>query len=267
VEKLQYNKWSVQSGAFRRPSLVVMATTPSALASTEETDNELDINVKAKVQALIPDSSRHYNLEEIDFKLAVELTRDMQLLVHGVTKPLWLDEEIADESLSEPLDKEIGKEGRTLSILRLGELADGKEFLKCLEFPKGSKVVYFRDFYEKLYQVMLKHWSSYQRALVLTGTSGTGKSWFQAYALRRLAQEDSTYKFVVRQVEGTYFLHDLTTLNVYQMKYDYNDDIALENVVNGMIETIYFYEPGRDKVGSPVYYTIPSLSTLSPNPV
>jgi hypothetical protein len=112
---------------------------------------------------------------------------------------------------------------------------------------------------------MLKHWSSYQRALVLTGTSGTGTSWFQAYALRRLAQEDSTYKFVVRQVKNSFFLHDLTTLNVY--KIEYKDEDSLETVVNGMTETIYFYEPGTGNEGSPVYYTIPSLSTLSPNPV
>ena len=107
-------EWSVQSGAFRRPSLVVMATTPSALASTEETDDELDINVKAKIQALIPNKLWHSELTKIDFELAVGLTRDMQLLVHGVTKPLSLDDE---ESLSEPLDEEIGDEGGTLSML------------------------------------------------------------------------------------------------------------------------------------------------------
>jgi hypothetical protein len=104
-------EWSVQSGAFRRPSLVVMATTPSALASTEETDDELDIDVKAKVKALIPQSLKHYNLGEIDFTPELELSRDMKLLVLGVTKPLSLN---GEESLSEPLDEDIGDEGGTL---------------------------------------------------------------------------------------------------------------------------------------------------------
>jgi hypothetical protein len=109
----------------------------------------------------------------------------------------------------------------------------------------------------------LKHWSSSFRLLVLTGNAGTGKSWFQAYALRRLAQEDSTYKFVVRQVAKTYFLHDLRTHNVY--KIEYKDEYSLETLVNGMTETLYFFEPGPDNKRSPTSFTIPSLSTLSPN--
>jgi hypothetical protein len=222
----------------------------SAVTATAETSDEIFIGIKAEVKKLIPDSVRHSYLKEIDFELAAVMTREMKLLLDGVTEPLRLNEEIGEEDLS---------------ILRLGELA-GKEFLHSLEFPKESKVVYFRHFYEKLYQVLLKHWSSYKRAVILTGNAGTGKSWFQAYALRRLAQDGtSTYRFVVRQVADTYFLHDLSTHNVYQMTYDYNSDFALENVVNGMTETLHFYEPRDDMNLPPKYFTIPSLSTLSPN--
>jgi hypothetical protein len=67
----------------------------------------------------------------------------------------------------------------------------------------------------------------------------------------------------VRQVEAIYYLHDLSTFNVYKVKH--NDTDSLENVVNGMTKTIYFFEPGEDNKRPPKYFAIPSLSTLSPN--
>jgi hypothetical protein len=245
-----------------------VASVGSAVTATAETTDEIFIDIKAKVKEVIPDRLDFY-LEKIDFELDPELTRDMKLLLGGVTEPLRLDKKIDEEGLSEPLGlgEKMDEEDthHKLSILRLGESAS-EAFLQCLEFPKKqSKVIYFRHFYEKLYQVLLKHWSSPECALLLIGNAGTGKSWFQAYALRQLVQ-DSTYKFVVRQVDDTYFLHDLTTHNVYKIKY--NDATALEYVVNGMIGTVYFFEPGpvkEIKKRPPHYFTIPSLSTLSPN--
>jgi tRNA A37 threonylcarbamoyladenosine biosynthesis protein TsaE len=213
----------------------------------EKTSDEMDI--KAKVHELISDSLLHSYLNVIDFELELVLTRDMKWLLDGATATIH---------------EEIDEEEENLSFLRLESA--GKEFLRSLYFPSASKIVYFRHFYESLYQVLLKHWSS-ERALVLTGNPGTGKSWFQAYALRRLAQDTQvgtgTYKFVVRQLKDTFFLHDLSSLNVYKIKY--NNVTALETVVNGMTKTLYFFEPGEDKNLPPKYFTIPSLSTLSQN--
>jgi hypothetical protein len=248
--------------------------------------------IKEAVKAVVDDGV-YFELSRIEFQLVVTQTRDMNALVNTVTE-LLLDEEMNEEDTEH--DEEIYERDtdhdeeedtdHKMSILQVGGGLKGKKFLGCLEFPKNTKVMYIRHFYEALYKVMLKHWSpdSEFDAVVLTGNAGTGKSWFQAYALRRLAQDrraqdqlaqdqfgqdrgaqagPNTYRFVVRQVDQALYLHDLSTLNVYRMKC--NDTIDLEVVVSAMTETLYFFEPGENKTRSPTYLAIPSLCTLSPN--
>jgi hypothetical protein len=68
----------------------------------------------------------------------------------------------------------------------LAALLCDKLVSRMLPIREESNIIYVRHFYEALYQVLLKnHWSSKTYRVVLTGNAGTGKSWFQAYALRK----------------------------------------------------------------------------------
>jgi hypothetical protein len=91
---------------------------------------------------------------------------------------------------------------------------------------RDSKLFYTRNFYEHLYQTIMTMWEfraidsdDVQHAqLVLTGNAGTGKSYFQLYLLHRLLNERTPrYRFVVRQVEKSFYLYDLTNCRGWEL--------------------------------------------------
>jgi hypothetical protein len=102
----------------------------------------------------------------------------------------------------------------------------------------------------------------------LLGSAGTGKSWFQAFFLRRLLLEadsnnvdDSTFKFVVRQVADAFYLIDLTTCQVFAWNFNV---LSPGTILEQLRKTVYFFEPGGNISLFPLCLWIPSLATLSP---
>lgn len=138
---------------------------------------------------------------------------------------------------------------------------------KFLSLSVEGKYMFVRPFYEFLYQATAAKWSSRgQNRVLVNGNAGTGKSWFQLYALRRLLQgygQDHRYLFVVRQVRSDYFLIDLSNAEVRKLKIG---DVGAVNVLDlfKRQRVLYFFEPLSDRSVLPEPTTISSLTTLSP---
>ena len=96
--------------------------------------------------------------------------------------------------------------------------------------------------------------------VVLLGNAGTGKSWFQLYALKQLLSCDQRdYDIVIRQVGNNVSLIDLDEAVVYEWKTD-----RLRIISEAMTRTLYFFEPGDEGTTAPLGVFLPSLSTLKP---
>ena len=103
-----------------------------------------------------------------------------------------------------------------LKSARLDSLNSGIEALRLSStfnfLPKSciGSVLYIRDFYHKLFNVVLEKRSS----CILTGNPGISKSWFQMYILYRLVQ-NPTFTVVVRQYGKRVTLFDLKGLQAF----------------------------------------------------
>jgi hypothetical protein len=98
----------------------------------------------------------------------------------------------------------------------------------------------------------------------LLGNAGTGKSWFQVYALKQLMSCDKAkrdYDIVIRQVASTFYIIDLEEAKVYLWEIQSE---KLKVLSETMKRTLYFFDPGKDAVRPPLDVELPSLSTLSP---
>jgi hypothetical protein len=127
------------------------------------------------------------------------------------------------------------------------------------------KRLFVREGYDELYEYISEHWISedYYR-VVLLGNSGSGKSWFQIFALKQLLScdpEKRKYDIVIRQVASRLFLMDLDEAKVYLWEVSLDPFISCSQE---MERTLYFFEPGNDSMTSPLPVLLPSLSTLSP---
>jgi hypothetical protein len=80
---------------------------------------------------------------------------------------------------------------------------------------KESDFMFGREFYPLLFEELKQQWKTNHRRVGLIGNSGTGKSWFQMYALRRLMLEPESYSFVVRHVGEKLYVYDLEKANVF----------------------------------------------------
>jgi hypothetical protein len=172
----------------------------------------------------------------------------------------------------------LRKESKQCSLLRSAELTDfsdpgGMSFLDVgsdslfLSLEKRGKYLLIRPFYESLYQQVVEKWSSYGEDRVLVqGNAGSGKSWFQPYALRKLFQgygDEHGYLFVIRQVEQSLYLIDLSDAQVRRIDVEMKWTTHALNLFNRK-RVLYFFEPLSDISILPLPLHLSSLTTLSP---
>jgi hypothetical protein len=165
------------------------------------------------------------------------------------------------------------KESHQCGSLMSAELTDfsdpeGMSFLDVgsnplfLSLKKRGKYLLIRPFYESLYQQVVEKWSSdgEDRVLVL-GNAGTGKSWFQPYALRRLFLGYGVA--LIRQVERSLYLIDLSDAQVRPIDVEMKWATPSLNLFNHK-RVLYFFEPLSDRSILPLPLHLSSLTTLSP---
>ena len=131
-----------------------------------------------------------------------------------------------------------------------------------LDLSCKTSLFYVRSGYQELCQCISEAWKSDRYRVALLGNAGTGKSWFQIYALKQLLDDNEReYDVVIRQVGSKFYVIDLSAAEVYLWKTT-RDDIE---VLSKMLQrTLYFFEPGGDKLSPPLEVFLPSLATLSP---
>lgn len=145
-------------------------------------------------------------------------------------------------------------------------LTDSQYFLKLF---CESRAFYTRSGYEELYKQIAMQWENKTKhRVILLGNAGTGKSWFQVYALKRLldqTNQERKYDIIIRHVKSNIFVIDLAGNAAGSRVYDWKVDIPyLENISESLKRTLYFFEPGGDSSLSPLEMLMPCLSTLSP---
>jgi hypothetical protein len=155
-----------------------------------------------------------------------------------------------------------GGEGATLLACNI-QGAQGKPFLGVYG---DFESLYIRDGYDDLYNAILSQWRiPREKSVLLLGNSGTGKSWYQIYVLRRLLRRTSEYQqdpdeydFVFREVDSEMLLIDIKQRQVYKVT-AYNPQVMAY-----LSRCLFFFEPGENKEKPPSGIYLPSLATLSP---
>eukprot|EP00978_Attheya_sp_CCMP212_P049456 scaffold666458_cov67-Attheya_sp.AAC.1 len=105
-----------------------------------------------------------------------------------------------------------------------------------LGLQKRGEYMLIRPFYELLYQQVAEMWLlDGENRVLVQGNAGTGKSWFQLYALRRLLQgygDAHEYLFVIRQVGTILYLIDLADAQVRELEVDNKHAYGCLNLFN-----------------------------------
>jgi hypothetical protein len=156
-----------------------------------------------------------------------------------------------------PVDARLGGHRKNVMAYRLA--ADvGKELAKESDFMFG------REFFPLLYEELKQQWNTRNHRVGLIGNSGTGNSWFQMYALRRLMidfKANAEYYFVVRQVGQDVYVYDLENADVFLWTVEAN---VMATVIDDLSNALYFFEDDTENTMSPMALGItPSLCTLS----
>jgi hypothetical protein len=165
----------------------------------------------------------------------------------------------AEEKL--PVDAKFDSDRENVMVYCLA-----KDFDVGGDLEKESDFMFGREFYPLLFEELKKQWTTDHRRVGLIGNSGTGKSWFQMYALRRLMLDfddaQGGYSFVVRQVGDKFYVYDLEKGNVFYWLF--KDDHVFTTAIEGLSGALYFFEPDDKNTMSPMALKhTPSLSTLS----
>jgi hypothetical protein len=140
------------------------------------------------------------------------------------------------------------------------DMGGSKVFMNLACKPAGF---YERSGYRELYDYIAAKWNSKDEfRVILLGNAGTGKSWFQVYALKRLLDDTGReFDIIIRQVDAKIYVIDLEDASVYRWRVEVSD---IGDISTSMKKTLYFFEPGEDATMPPLGVVIPSLSTLSP---
>ena len=122
---------------------------------------------------------------------------------------------------------------------------------------------YVRSGYKELFDRVCEAWKGEFFRVCLLGNAGTGKSWFQIYALKQLldSTQERQYDIVIRHVDSIVYVIDLAAAIVYDWETTTNHVLHISSCLK---RTLYFFEPGDNSEKSPLGVSIPSLSTLSP---
>jgi hypothetical protein len=160
------------------------------------------------------------------------------------------------------LENNFGFDATGLDVYDV-HVTKGSQFLQLACIP--SKF-YVRQGYDDLFQHVSRMWDGKEfHRVCLIGNAGTGKSWFQIYALKRLLMaaqnKEPKYDLVIRQVDTRFYLIDLQDIEVYIWDTSKNH---VKTLCEMLQRTIYFFEPGDNQELPPLGVVVPSLSTLSP---
>ena len=123
---------------------------------------------------------------------------------------------------------------------------------------------YVRSGYKELFDHVCEEWKGKFFRVCLLGNAGTGKSWFQIYALKQLLdtqEQEREYDIVIRQVGSIVYAIDLASARVYLWE---NRTSHLRDISQCLTRTLYFFEPRDNPSRAPLGVVVPSLSTLSP---
>jgi hypothetical protein len=133
------------------------------------------------------------------------------------------------------------------------------------ELEKESDFMFGHECYPLLYEELKQQWNKTKDRVVLLENSGTGKSWFQMYALCRLMLDfnaNAEYSFVVRQVGKDVYVYDLENADVFHWILE--DEGLMTTVIDTLCNALYFFEPDtKNKLSPMALGTTPSLSTMS----
>ena len=147
-----------------------------------------------------------------------------------------------------------------LKSARLDSLNSGIEALRLSStfnfLPKSciGSVLYIRDFYHKLFDVVLEESSS----CILTGNPGISKSWFQMYIL----VQNPKFTVVVRQYEKRVTLFDLEDLQAFTCR-DLRSLEILDEIESG--KGLYLMEPGSTAGIQLEESDVKTIATVSPD--
>lgn len=131
-----------------------------------------------------------------------------------------------------------------------------------LDLSCEPSLFYARSGYQELYHCISEAWKGRKYRAALIGNAGTGKSWFQIYALKQLMDDNERrYDVVIRQVGAEFYVVDLSAAEVYLWKTTPGNVKVLSEMLR---KTLYFFEPGGDKFSPPLEVFLPSLVTVSP---
>ena len=156
------------------------------------------------------------------------------------------------------LDESVGSD--ISNLIRYDILATSSEPFLFLPCKPGH--FYVRNKYKELYQSISDKWTSEFFRVVLLGNAGTGKSWFQVYALKCLLDcKERAYDIVIRQVGSSLSVIDLEEAVVYDWEVEGRKVVQMSRILK---KTLYFFDPGDEPTKSPLFLFLPSLSTLSP---
>lgn len=134
-----------------------------------------------------------------------------------------------------------------------------------LDLGCQPQIFYARAGYQELYDCVASRWDEHATKrlfrVILQGNAGTGKSWFQVYALKKLLSEGGQRKFdiVICQVDSTIYAIDLAEATVYTWAVPTEH---IKQISKTMKRALYFFEPGGNPERKPLEVVIPSLSKL-----
>mmetsp|Transcript_722 Transcript_722/g.1430 ORF Transcript_722/g.1430 Transcript_722/m.1430 type:complete len:573 (-) Transcript_722:187-1905(-) len=167
--------------------------------------------------------------------------------------------------------KKISADLKSLLNTPCAETTDGLKFKKIgpaskfMGLEKQIDFLIIRPFYDSLYQKIADKWDSKSNRVLLSGNAGTGKSWFQVFALLQLLkgfQVDHNYLFVIRQVRHEIYLIDFATGDVRELIV-HRAPVDVLDLFNEK-HVLYFFEPLDDRSILPLPVSLSSLTTLSP---
>jgi hypothetical protein len=137
--------------------------------------------------------------------------------------------------------------------------------ISFLDFTmRKSNLFYEREHYEPLYQQIMKICEEDAYAqIVITGSSGIGKTFFQIHILRCLLEDKGKkYRFLVHQFVSSFYLYDFVTCQVWKLR---GDEADIARFLESLDYSLYLFEPGFDATNrSPLDTKSRAISTLSP---
>eukprot|EP00978_Attheya_sp_CCMP212_P011564 scaffold28590_cov57-Attheya_sp.AAC.1 len=124
--------------------------------------------------------------------------------------------------------------GVGVGFINVGQ--DETDFLFLDKLVPGA-LMYTRSLFDDLYQQLLVCWTTRHRRVLIEGNAGTGKSWFQLFAIRKLMLDygygtGHDFLFMIRPAGSEYHLIDLATGDARHLELKSAGDTSVLNSMN-----------------------------------